>query len=285
MVGFWRIILTDDLIMMNALDNGYQYSLGVGAARSGRWLHTICTGLPSMYNCNFPRYQYLYCYSNGRFTGGYGIWVHDNNERTYSRMGTCAGESLCGGGLDGLVDSFQHYDVTFYQEQVSVHFTVSHPPIFELVFSVDPRSEACNGEHGAMYSWNSVDSGDFDGLNNGVLTFNGRNQFINVALSRGPNSVCTTLNAVSPEFSRRGYNTGMTIELLFRLSPPFNQSIAETVYDLGRGVGVDNIALLMDNRNSSNNTLRFRICLMSPNCSDIIVQFWINQWPVVSLLL
>ena len=98
-------------------------------------------------------------------------------------------------------------------------------------------------EQRAGYGWALQDTTDFNqtATNNGILTLNGLDQYVNLGVSSGPHSVGTTAPIIGgPSSATTANQRGWTIEVLFR-SP--DQQYYGRVYDIGVGENNNNIML------------------------------------------
>ena len=151
----------------------------------------------------------------------------------------------------GKIDALYFYDYALSVEQVSAHYLVPKPPVFELAFSRDPRPwvSGVNGMGAFSYEWAAFDPADF--ITNSTATHNGHlvlmgDSWVNLTAASGPNSIGTTLDDIlfgegsGALLDSGGRWYGWTIEILVKID---KQEVGAKLFDLGVGPNKDNIGM------------------------------------------
>ena len=144
----------------------------------------------------------------------------------------------------GWIDDFFWYDYPLGQEEVLAHFVLPRPPVYELTFSHDPRLIQA-AAYNYTYSWSTVDDKDPSNVtayHAGHLVLTG-DQYIDLEAGSGNSSVGATAMPVVGGWNSGANGTlpmGWSFEVLFKAS---TQEWWAKVFDVGSGVGVDNLIL------------------------------------------
>ena len=214
--------------------NGFAFAVYGNATRTGvqrdnvwsvnQWQHFLCSVRQTSPRDNSSALAAnAQCFLNGVLIAAGATYLPRLVPRTLAYVG-CSPWIPSDPFLNASLDSLYYYNYALGAEEAAVHFTVPTPPIFELAFSVDPRLKLGFTNLTAGYGYVQVDTNEFNGtaVNTGVVTFNGRGEYIDIGISTGRYSV----GAIMPQI---GSAAAYSFEAVFKIG---DQQFWGRIFDL-----------------------------------------------------
>jgi hypothetical protein len=129
----------------------------------------------------------------------------------------------------GYIDSLQFYEYALDHQQVAAFACTTRPPVFDFSFTRDPRT--LNSSITFNYGWLATDNEillpntilnptnqNVTFVHQGMLTFNGVSQYVNLTAPYGPTNIGITLPNIGGLGSGVNQYVGWTFEVSFKVT-------------------------------------------------------------------